>query len=835
MTTENNNPVIKQDLGIVSKQLAPIVSIQQLQNILNTIGQNLENGSVDNPMVSFEGDKTTGFYYDANEGLIYGVSHGVKIFSFNQDGFFIFQPFINTTEELQVTGTNATNANIITAGITTLTSNSSGQAVILGDNLQNGSLLYIRNLTGTPVSLYPGANSVFYGLNPNQPITLLNTQFISIICNTNTQTNQKTYFASLYAGIDANGDAIFQHLVSKISTTTDGNLTIGDGGSLILEKANLKNEEGYIGVSSVGNMSVNASNRTTPSYQFNIITQADNNGLVQLPDMSEVLDGATIILKNITDNNVLVYPPLGQEIAKMGLNTPLYLPGNCGGMFTYVNGYWAHSILLETKPDGNIILPGSNAYSTYTTQAAVISYGSNQTNATGTVNITDQIVYLDNQYTNVSVENGTGSAVTSSQDGEENVFYTQNALMLPETIPVGAFIIIAPNYKWFQENNNNTPFQLQCDSNSGFITLTGVSTPATLVDSVTLSPNFAYLCIKTLNQWNTPIWIVCQLGIYTQDESYIFGNIEQNNGSIVFNTEVQGYNSISAASFYTQGTMTANALQLNIVDVTVNLGNTQEGGMTITDSQGFIFKITSVLAGSNGVTISPNESGANNICTFIIINSTSDEVLLFPSSGGTINNQPVNQSYTLGALESVLVSGTTDVNDNLHLDIVGLGLSDTVRSTSKFITGLPNNTGVLVSGNLEVQNGNITSPNVLTNENVQISGFLVKSYDYNIEATGTNQATATTLNAMVNIITQASDSYCVKPQTNLTPGTTMEIYNRSSEIIKIYPADGEQIELFNQNDFVLLPTNSTVKMTVIEENGRRMWVTTMLGGAITQT
>ena len=295
MKTENNNPVIQQDLGIVSKQLAPIVSIQQLQNILNTIGQNLENGSVDNPMISFQGDNTTGFYYDANEGILYGVSHGVKIFSFNETGFYIYKPFINTYADLEVTGTNASNANIIEAGVTVLTASSTGTAVILGDHLQNGSLVYIRNLSGQTISLYPTAGDSFYGLNANQPVSLLSNQFISIGCTSDESTNGKTYYGNVFAGLAQDGDAIFQNLVTQISTTTSGSFTIADGGSLIMEKANLKNEEGYIGVSSVANLSVTTANRTTPSYQFNIITQADNNSLVQLPDMSGVLDGATII------------------------------------------------------------------------------------------------------------------------------------------------------------------------------------------------------------------------------------------------------------------------------------------------------------------------------------------------------------------------------------------------------------------------------------------------------------------------------------------------------------------------------------------------------------
>ena len=48
-----SEPVIVQNLGVVSKELDPIVNIRQLQNIIDTIGQNLENGELDNPMISF--------------------------------------------------------------------------------------------------------------------------------------------------------------------------------------------------------------------------------------------------------------------------------------------------------------------------------------------------------------------------------------------------------------------------------------------------------------------------------------------------------------------------------------------------------------------------------------------------------------------------------------------------------------------------------------------------------------------------------------------------------------------------------------------------------------
>lgn len=835
MTNENNNPVITQDLGIVSKQLAPIVSIQQLQNILNTIGQNLKNGSVDNPMISFEGDNTTGFYYDANEGTLYGVSHGVKIFSFNKTGFNIYQPFVNTYAELEVTGTNASNANIIDAGVTELTASSTGTAIILGDHLQSGSLVYIRNLSGQTISLYPTAGDSFYGLNVNQPVSLLPTQFISIGCTSNESTNGKTYYGNVFAGLAQNGNAIFQNIVTQISTETSGDFTISDGGSLIMEKANLKNEEGYIGVSSVANLSVTTASRTTTQYQFNIIKDAEVNGLVQLPNMEEVLNGAPIIIKNITPNNVLVYPPQGQEIAQMGINTPLNLAGNCGGMFTYINGYWAHTILLDSQPNGNILLPGSNAYSTYTQQAAVISYGSNQTNQTGTINITDQIVYLDNQYLNVNISQGQGHSILDSTDGEENVTYFQNSLMLPADIPIGAFVIIVPNYNWYDQNNNISNFSLSCDPESTFIISKGLSGPGG-TQQITLSPNFSYLCIKTVNQWNTPIWIVCPLGIYTDLERYVFGTFSQTNNSIIFNTTLTVNGDISGnCGLSLNNNITAQALTLSSNILNVNIGNTQISSTGVILDSNFFVRITTVVPGSNAVTLSTLQGGEGTLPFVILSNETSDEVLLFPSSGGTINGQPVNESYTLGPLESVIIMGYTDANDNLHLRIISLGLSDNVRTTSQFITPLSNNTGILVSGNLNVTNGNITAPNLLSNDNVQVGGFLVNSSQYGIKATGTNQATATTLTSMVNIITQTSDSYCVKPQTNLTSGTSIEIYNRSNQIIKIYPADGEQIELFNQNDFCLLATNTAVRMTIIEENGRRMWVTTMLGAAITQT
>ena len=145
------DPVITQELGIVSKQLDPIVNVRQLQNIIDTIGQNLENGSADNPMISFEGDRTTGFYYNANEGKLVGVSHGVEVFSFNQNGLSISAPFLQSYAQISVTGTNVTDANVITAGITELRSGT-GDAVILGSNLTNGSVLYIRNISGKTIS-----------------------------------------------------------------------------------------------------------------------------------------------------------------------------------------------------------------------------------------------------------------------------------------------------------------------------------------------------------------------------------------------------------------------------------------------------------------------------------------------------------------------------------------------------------------------------------------------------------------------------------------------------------------------------------------------------------
>ena len=214
---------------------------------------------------------------------------------------------------------------------------------------------------------------------------------------------------------------------------------------------------------------------------------------------------------------------------------------------------------------------------------------------------------------------------------------------------------------------------------------------------------------------------------------------------------------------------------------------------------------------------------------------TGEQVLIFPSQNGYINDLSQNASYTMGAYETILVSGYVDSNGYLHLQLVLLGLSENVQGTSKYMTALQNGTGVSVSGNLDVTGGNIVCPNVTTSQNAIVEGYVVKSYEYGIEASGTGQSDATVLTSIVNVVTQAGGSYCVKPAPSLTAGTCLEIYNRSGQTIKIYPANGEQIETFNQNDFCLLATNSAVKMTVIEQNSRRMWITAVIGAPISQT
>lgn len=835
MTTENNSPVIVQNLGVVSKELDPIVNIRQLQNIIDTIGQNLENGELDNPMISFVGDRTTGFYYDANEGNLYGVSKGVKVFSFNQNGLAIYAPFIQTYQGIEVTGENVSNANLITAGITTLMPNSTGDAVQLSSTLTNGSCVYIRNLTGHTVSIYPTSGDSFYGLSANKSVDILNNQFICIRCSVDSSTNTKTYYGNVFAGLDANGDAVFQNLAVEVSATLAGSLTVENGGSIVMKKANLQNEEGYIGVSSVGNLSATTASGVTAQYQFNIVSSSETNGIVYLPDMSQLFDGATIIIKNTTSNTILIYPPKGQQIEVMGENTPLNMAPNSGGMFTYISGYWAHSILLDTKPDGNVIMPGASAYSTFTQQEPLISYGNNQENETGTVTLKDQIIYIDNQYIDVDQQQGTANAVENAGGGSENVTYNQNFFQLSGDIPTGTFLLLTPNYFWENQNGSNTPFVLKSDANSAFVTDTGATflNSGNVTDQLLLSPNYAYLLIKTQNQWGTAIWLVIQLGMYTQEKN-IFGNITQTENQTSFSQPIS-CQSIAATKIYSAGSMQCKTLNLWSANIQANIGNTQVSGTIILDSTAGIVNITQVEEGQNAIVISTVKSGGNNIDIFVLSNQTGSEVIIFPQSSGYINQLPVNESYTLGAYESVLVTGYTDDNDNLHLNLIGLGLSDKVKTTSQFISGLPNNTGIEISGELEVTGGDINAPNVITSQNVQVGGLLVKSYAYGVVAQGTDQSTATVLDSIVNVVTQASGSYCVKPQANLDVGTCMEIYNRSGQTIKIYPANGEQIELFNQNDFCLLATNSAVKMTLIEENSRRMWITAVIGAPISQT
>lgn len=830
-----SEPVITQDLGFVSKELEPIVNVRQLQNIIDTIGQNLQNGSLKNPMLSFVADPTTGFYYDANEMTIYGVSQGIKIFSFNQNGLAIYAPFIQTYQGLDVTGTNVSNANLITSGITTLLPNSTGDAVQLSSNLTNGSCVYIRNLTGQTVSIYPTSGDSFYELNANQSVDILNNQFICIRCSVDSSTNTKTYYGNVFAGLDANGDAVFQNLSVEVSATLEGNLTVENGGSIVMKKANLQNEEGYIGVSSVGNLSATTASGVTAQYQFNIVSSSETNGIVYLPDMSQLFDGATIIIKNTTSNNILIYPPKGQQIQVMGENTPLNMAPNSGGMFTYVGEYWAHSILLDTKPDGNVIMPGANAYSTFTQQEPLISYGSNQSNETGTVTIKDQIIYIDNQYIDVDQQQGTATQVVNTGGGTENVTYTQNTFQLSGDIPTGTFLLLTPNYFWQNQNDNNSQLLLQSDENSGFVIGQGATflNSASLSNQIYLPPNYAYLLIKTQNQWSNAIWIVTQLGMYSQGE-FIFGNIKQT-PSITEITQPLECDGLTATQISCTGGIQGKTLNLSSANIQANIGNTQVSGQWLLDSTSWVVNITEVESGQNALVISTDKSGGNDIDTFILSNQTGSEVIVFPQSSGYINQLPVNESYTLGAYESVLVTGYTDNNDNLHLNLIGLGLSDKVKTTSQFISGLPNNTGIEISGELEVTGGNINAPNLITSQNVQVGGLLVKSYAYGVVAEGTDQSTATVLNAIVNVVTQASGSYCVKPQANLDVGTCMEIYNRSGQTIKIYPANGEQIELFNQNDFCLLATNSAVKMTLIEENSRRMWITAVIGAPISQT
>lgn len=834
----SENPVINPDLGIVSKELNPIVNIGQLQNIINTIGEGLENGTQTSPSISFVGDRTTGFYYDANTATLYGVSQGKRIFSFNGNGFNISAPYAESYSEITVTGNNITNANLLESVVNYLVTGT-GEAVLIGSGLTNGSIIYVRNATDVAVSIYPTSGDAWFGLNVNQPVTISPNQFIAIRVFVDSETGKKTYYGNVFAGIDASGDAVFQNIAVQLQAKIAGTLTVGDGGAIVLKKANLTNESGYMGVSCVGNLSLNATTGTTAPYQFNVVTQSEPNGIIYLPAADQVANGATIYVKNVTSNNILLYPPSGQSIESTGKDTPINIAPKSGGSFTYVNGYLAHHILLSTKPDGNVIMPGAAAYSTYSMQDTTVTYGSNQSNATGQVNITGQIIFIDNQYTDVNQNAGTGNQVNNPAGGAENVSYTQNVFILDDQIPVGTVLFLLPNYNFTAlDSASQVNFTLQTQGESTIIQGTGLSLPNGInsQQQVTLPNSFNYLLIKTQNQFGNAIWVVVPLG-WLGGEGGIqnFGGFQQDGDELYANFPLTCEDSLSANSITSETGITGETLNLSYSDLTVNIGATQEGACPVSDGDGFLVNITSVLAGQNAITISSENGSGKNVNTFIIRNATGSEVVIFPASGGYINALPQNQSYTMGGYESILVTGYIDDNGNIHLMLLLLGLSENVQGTSKYITALPSAAGIEVNGELEVTGGNILCPNVTTSQNVVAQGYLVKSYTYGIEASGNGQSDATVLDSIVNVVTQVGGNYCVKPTAGLTAGTCIEIYNRTAQTIKVYPANGEQIETFNQNDFCLLATNQAVKMTVIEQNDRRMWITAMIGGAITQT
>ena len=618
-----SEPIITQDLGIVSKQLNPIVDIRQLQNIIDTIGQNLENGNLDNPMISFVGDRTTGWYYDANSATLFGVSQGKKIFAFNSLGFQILAPLVEALTTITVTGTNVNTANVLDYLMNVLI-DGGGDSVQIVKDLQDGGLLYVKNYTTSPINIYPTTGDAWEGLETNQYLTIQPDEFISIRVYVDPTTGNKIYFGSVLCGINANGGAVFQNL--EVTKT----LLLPAGSKIEMNNSNITNNGGYFGTSA-GEVSLSATTPTDGQYQYTLITQSQPNGIFYLPNMENIGNGIVLHVHNASSNSALIYPPTGQALGHLATNTPLTLKGNTGGTFTYVDGYWCYTIGGEWSGESTSSSVTSGIVK-FSCQDILISTAitptelqtsNEQALLSSAVNLNDQVGYIENQYINVNESNGEGTAITSPNPYDSSMEYLKNGIYIDDTLPVGSTVLICPNFVWQGTDGAGVnQFSLSItNGNSLFLKSTGISlaSGANVSPYLYLSANYNYLCVKVKNQWGQTLWLVSVLNSYNASNP-------SGNNSNMFTLPKDGITSVEE----------------NIIS-----GGTNQESATVLNA-----KINLITNGenNNGVQI---KAGLSNGESIQIFNRSGKQVKVYPAKNEKIETQEVNDYLLLAENQNI--------------------------------------------------------------------------------------------------------------------------------------------------------------------------------------
>jgi len=312
-------------------------------------------------------------------------------------------------------------------------------------------------------------------------------------------------------------------------------------------------------------------------------------------------------------------------------------------------------------------------------------------------------------------------------------------------------------------------------------------------------------------------------------------------GSPLTNTEVDtNFTNLNSDKFQanddiTVGDITVSGDFIVGVDASVTAAGTTQGTATALTKT---YNIINTATANQGVKLPDCAAGVR----VTVFNSTTATVKIYPQTGESINDLSANTALDLGpekGRDFVGISATqfqtTDEGDavvSTTIDASGLASLDggidvdgafTVANTSGNIdtTGTLDVDGLAsLDGGIDVNGSNFTvatDGDIATQGDLSVTGTTTLSGDLkygvtdSITAAGSTQGDATALTETVNIVTTATAGQGVKLKTAVA-GLRVEIYNTTSNDIKVYPDTSDTIDGGSANAAKDLPTGTSMTL-----------------------
>lgn len=310
-------------------------------------------------------------------------------------------------------------------------------------------------------------------------------------------------------------------------------------------------------------------------------------------------------------------------------------------------------------------------------------------------------------------------------------------------------------------------------------------------------------------------------------------------GSPLTNTEVDtNFTNLNSDKFQANdnisvGNLTISGAVTMGVDASVTAAGTTQGAATALTKT---YNVVNTATANQGVKLQDCSAGLR----VTVFNSTAVTIKIYPTTGESINDLSANAALSLGpekGRDFIGISATqwqaTDEGDAVAattIDASGLASLDggidvdgvfTVADTS----GNINTTGTLTVGGLSSLDGGIdvngsnftvaTTGNIATAGDLAVTGATTLSGDLKygvtaaITAAGSNQGDATALSETINVVTTASAAQGVKLK-DAVAGLKVEIYNATTNDIKVYPNTSDTIDGGSANAAKDLPAKTSM-------------------------